>query len=305
MKYYFKLQFTIVCRKLTALGIPPILAFSIGGVLFYYISNFLFESRKEAPLIYLALAVSLLLKTNNYKKYNFIKAHFSKLNVFKIQFLEKFLMMIPFIIFSVYKTSFLIALIMILVAVAVSFISFRSHNAIYLPTPFSRKPFEFSVGFRKTFYLLPLCYALAIISAKVGNFNLGIFALILIFIITTFNYTKREPDLYIWMHKFTPHEFISFKVKQALINLLLLQSPIILILAFVFPELMGALLFFIVFNMLASSVRVLIKYGISNKNGMNLGDHFTYYLSVLISPFLLILLPYYYKRAIQKLSYLL
>lgn len=177
MKYYFQLQFKILYRKLTALGIPPIIGFIIGGIAFYYLSQTLFDYHEKANYIYAALGLSFILKLNNYPKSNFIKAHFSRINYCILHFIEKLIVAFPFITFLVYKREFELGLVLFLSAVLLTFLSYRSNHNIYIPTPFSKKPFEFSVGFRKTFFVFPLCYALSIISVQVDNVNLGVFAL--------------------------------------------------------------------------------------------------------------------------------
>ena len=305
MKYYFQLQFKILCRKLTAFGIPPVIGFIIGGIAFYYLSNSLFSIREHANYIYTAISIGVLFKINNHHKSNFVKAHFTTINYLKIQFLEKFLAVLPFIVFLIYKKEFLAVFIVVATAILATFFNFRNNNTIYIPTPFSKKPFEFSVGFRKTFFVFPLCYALALISSQVDNVNLGVFALIVIFMITTIYYTNREPVIYIWMHHHTPKEFIQFKVKQGVIYLIALQLPATLILAVAFPEHFFMLLFILIISALALCVRILMKYAITNNKGMNLAEGFIYWVSVLIFPFLLILLIRYYKQAVHKLSHIL
>ena len=305
MKYYFQLQFKILHRKLTALGIPPIIGFIIGCIAFYFASYKLFDTHKYANYIYAAIAISLLLKINNHSKSNFIKAHFTPINYLKIQFFEKFFAILPFLAFLMYKKEFLVSFVLLSTTILASVFNFKNNNSIYLPTPFSKKPFEFSVGFRKTFFVFPLCYGLVIISSQVANVNLGIFALIAIFMITTAYYTKREPDMYIWMHKQTPKEFIHSKTKQGIIYLLALQLPATCILAIAFPEHIFILLFTLILSALALYVRIVIKYALKGNEGMNVVEAFIYWISVLIFPFLLVLLPLYYKQAIHKLTNLL
>ncbi|MBK7030860.1 MAG: hypothetical protein IPH45_17355 [Bacteroidales bacterium] len=57
--------------------------------------------------------------------------------------------------------------------------SFTTHNSRWnftIPTPFSKHPFEFAVGFRKTFLAWLFAYFLTIMAISVGNFNLGVFS---------------------------------------------------------------------------------------------------------------------------------
>ena len=213
--------------------------------------------------------------------------------------------MIPFVLYSVFKMEFIIGIVMITTTIITALFSIRNTHNIYIPTPFSKKPFEFCVGFRKTFYLFPLCYALAIISAKVGNFNLGLFALIPILLMATNFYTKIEPNFYIWNHNLSPKEFLNQKIKLGILQLLSLQLPIILILIISFPKKIDILLISLLVSSLAISTRISVKYAIKNPSKVNL-EEIIYYLSLgILFPTLLILLPYYYKQAIQKLSTIL
>ena len=51
-------------------------------------------------------------------------------------------------------------------------ILFRTSLNFSMPTPFSKNPFEFTTGFRRTLLIFPLAYALTVIAINVDNLNL-------------------------------------------------------------------------------------------------------------------------------------
>ena len=303
MIFYFQLQFKLICRKLTAFGVPPLIAFLSLPLIFFLASNYLFDSHKVANFIYAGIALGILFSFYNHRKRTFLKGHFSKKNFIQIVIIERVIIALPFISFLIFKKEFLIGALIFLASIFSSLVDYNNRISIYLPTPFSKKPFEFCVGFRKTFYLFPFCYALSYISIEVGNLNLGLFALICLFFITTTYYSKSEPEIYIWVHKYSPKNFIRLKIRQAIVNFILLSIPISITLIFGFPKQIATYLLLLVILSLALSIRVLMKYSVGNQ--INLAQGFTFYISVVVFPFLFILLPFYYKQAIQKLSNIL
>ena len=78
-----------------------------------------------------------------------------------------------------------------------------------MPTPFSKNPFEFTTGFRRTLLIFPLAYALTVIAINVDNLNLGIFSILLIFLIVLSFYSKPEEEYYVWVHADTPKSFFE------------------------------------------------------------------------------------------------
>ena len=50
---------------------------------------------------------------------------------------------------------------------------FQTNFNLTIPTPFSKKPFEFSTGFRRSFFMFPIAYILTFIAIRVDNFNLA------------------------------------------------------------------------------------------------------------------------------------
>ena len=59
IKEYFKLQFKMSNRRLMEFGVPPIVAYFVLFVLFFYLSTLLFKRTEYAALIYLVSGVTL------------------------------------------------------------------------------------------------------------------------------------------------------------------------------------------------------------------------------------------------------
>ncbi len=68
-----------------------------------------------------------------------------------------------------------------------------------------------------------IAYVLAIIAVKVDNFNLGIFALVLIFLTIFGYYLKPENEYFIWVYNCTPTKFLIEKNKNRTIVFLLFE----------------------------------------------------------------------------------
>jgi hypothetical protein len=75
--------------------------------------------------------------------------------------------------------------------------NFSTNVNVTVLTPFSKKPFEFTAGFRKTFYVFLIAYVLTYIQVSVGNFNLGVFSVLLIGITCFSYYSKVENDYFV------------------------------------------------------------------------------------------------------------
>jgi hypothetical protein len=102
--------------------------------------------------------------------------------------------------------------------------------SITIPTPFYKKPFEFTVGFRNTFFMFFIAYGFSIVAVTVDNFNLGMFALMLIFLTVSSYYLKPENEYFVWSYSLAPAKFLVGKIKIALLFTFYLSSPVLILL---------------------------------------------------------------------------
>ncbi|MFB1041191.1 MAG: ABC transporter permease, partial [Polaribacter sp.] len=175
---------------------------------------------------------------------------------------------------------------------------------VTIPTPFSKKPFEFTVGFRKTFYVFPIAYFLTYISVSVGNFNLGVFSMLLIGI-TCFSYhSKTENEYFVWNYNLSSKEFLLKKIKTCLTYFSVLSLPIIITLGISFFNQIDILIVFIFLSYAYLTAIIFAKYS-SFPNEINMSQVILIGLSFIFPPILLIFIPLFYSQSIKKLNTIL
>lgn len=304
MKEYLQLQFKLSNRKLSEFGIPPFLAYPLFVVCFFLLSNYLFEKTIYAEYIYLLLALSFLSKLNLKKRNDFLKAVFSEKKYVQIRLSENYLIVLPFVLFAVYEKSLIIIPLLLILAFFAALFSFQTYHSLTIPTPFFKKPFEFVVGFRKTFILYPCAYMLAIISITVNNINLGI-ASIFIFFFLAFNYySKLENEYYIWTFNLQPNEFLTEKIKTALLYVTLPIVPIFIALAYYFSNDLLILLTFLVLGYCYLITIILAKYSVYPREISIIQGVFIA-IGIVFPPLLVVLIPYFYNQSIKHLNVVL
>jgi hypothetical protein len=170
-----------------------------------------------------------------------------------------------------------------------------------IPTPFFKYPFEFTVGFRRSFPVILMAYYSLYISLHSGNFYIGLAGIVMIGIVCTFFHSKLEDMFYVWIYAFSPKQFIWHKLKIATFSTMALCLPIVLTLAITHPGKIHLILAAQVLALLYVSNGVLGKYAsvpyeISLLNGLLLT------FSIMFPPLLLGTLPFFYLHAIEELD---
>lgn len=301
MKAYFKLQIKLINRTLVEMGTKPVFGYPLAILLFCGISLLLFIKTEYAVYIYELLALSLAIKLSELKRNEFLKNVFSTRDYRKIRTTENAIVVLPFVLFLVYKQLYVPACILIFLSVLLANFSFKSPFRFTVPTPFGKKPFEFPVGFRKTFYVFPLAYYLTFQSVRSGNFNLGVFAILLIgFVVLTY-YSKPEHEYYIWSYKTTAKGFILSKIKTGLLLFTYLSLPSILPLVIFFPIEFETLVLFIIICYAYVVTTILAKYS-AYPYKLNLTEAMFIGLSTMFIPILVCIIPFLYYKSIRQLK---
>jgi hypothetical protein len=304
MKEYFKLQFRLLNRKMIDFGLPLLIGYTLIPFIFILISNYLFTKTEFASYLYGFIALGFVSRLSEPKRNDFLKSIFNKRKYQKLRAIENLIISLPFLIFLVYKGMFLVAIALILLAVSITLLNFNTSLNFTIPTPFGKKPFEFTVGFRKTFFVFPIAYFLAYISIEVGNFNLGVFSMILIGIICFSYYSKLENEYFVWNFNLSSKEFLLEKIKICLVNFTLLTLPIFIALSiFFFNEVDILLLFFLLCYLYLVTI-IVAKYS-SFPNEMNITQGILIAVSFMFPPLLLLVIPHFYSRSIKRLNTIL
>ncbi|SNR14250.1 ABC transporter permease [Tenacibaculum jejuense] len=305
MKWYLKLQIKMFNRHLNDFGVLPLLAYPILFIVFILSSNFIFYTLEGYGAYgYLLLSISVLIKLSEKKRNDFLKLNFTKKGYYKLRIIENLVICIPFVLYLVYQREYLFILYVFCAALVLSKLKANLSSNFVIPTPFGKRPFEFSVGFRTTFYMFPIVYWLTYKSIEVGNFNLGIFSLLLLFVTLTTYYSKMENEFYVWSFKYSAEEFLFKKIKIGVLYASILSLPISIFLAFFFSH---YILIIIVFNLLCFLyyIQAIIAKYCDFPKKMNLPSSMIFAASLALPPFVLFTFGYFYKKSIQKLKSIL
>ena len=125
------------------------------------------------------------------------------------------------------------------------------------------------------------------LATSVGNFNLGIFSMILMGLVCASYYLKSESAYIVWNFSATPREFLMAKMKTCFTYFTLLSFPILIVMGTYFYESIDILLlFFILIHVYLFTV-ILAKYA-SYPSEIHLPTGILIIMSLLFSPLLLV-----------------
>lgn len=301
MREYFILQFKMLNRQLTEWGIEPVIGYAVGLFAFIGISMNLFEKTQFAEYIYIALALSSILKLNEVNRNNFLKLCYSKTEYVKVRIIENLVVSILFITFLLFQEKYWSATLLFITACLLSLIDLKSKSNFTLPTPFYKYPFEFTVGFRSNYFIYFFAYFLTFMSIWVNNFNLGIFSLILTLLSCLNYYTNTENEFYVWIFSLTPKEFIRYKLMNIIQYSTILGLPIIISLSIFFYTKIDLILGFQCLGYVFIFTTMLAKYSVFPEK-LNIRYGIVFALTLWLPPLLLLLIPYLYLQSTKKLN---
>jgi hypothetical protein len=301
MQYYFGLRCRMINRQLTDFGLHPLAGYSLLFLVFLGLSFYLFSRTDFAAYLYSIIALSFVLSQSETGRNEFLKTCFKKQDYYTIRIIENASIALPFVAFLLYKLAFLPATLIMIISVLLVFFNFRSSLTTTIPTPFSRKPFEFIVGFRNTFYMIFFAYFLTVMALLVGNFNLGIFALLFVMIICLTYYANLESEFFVWIFSFSSRGFLIHKIKTALLYSTILSLPIIVGLFIFFPANAGVIVGFQIFGYFCLISVIVAKYSVF-PDKINLPQVLLIAFSVSFPPLLLVVIPFFYFKSINRLK---
>lgn len=304
MVSYLNLQFKLINRKIEETGLNPVLGYGLACLIFYGVSFYLFKQTTYADFLYCIIALGLVSRLSEKRRNDFLKTIFFSKEYRKIRVIENILAASPFLVFLLYEQSFLMAFLLIIASILLSIFNFSNSFNYTIPTPFGRKPFEFPVGFRKTFLIFPIAYFITYQSILSANFNLAIFSMLLVAIVVLSFYSKPEDEMYVWNYNLTSKGFLMNKIGTGILFLTLLISPIILMLIIYFPNELKVSLGFIVLSFLYLISMILAKYSVF-PNEMNLPEGVLLFACVFFPPLLLVVIPVFFIKSIRQLNYIL
>lgn len=291
-------------RRLTEFGINPVLGYIFFAILFLVLSFFLFFKTIYAPYIYVFFGFSFVLKLGELLRNDFLKSCFSKKEYIQLRVIENTLLVTPFVIFLLVQLNWICAIVLFFIAIALSIFNFNQQLSYVIPTPFFRYPFEFIVGFRKTILMFFLISFLTYMSVHVGNFNLGLFALALVLLIAMFYCSEPEDRHFVWIYNTSPKAFLLKKMQIAILHTTVLCLPFSIVLSIFFPQDIWMILIAQILGYVGLVTVLLAKYS-AYPSKMGLPQGIMLFVSIWFPPALLGVIPYLYKKSIEKISYTL
>lgn len=304
VKAYFELQYRMINRRFQDSGLEPFFAYLILIVGFVGLSIYLFNKTEFAVYIYLLVALALIGKLSETRRTEFLKICFGDLQLKKIRITENLICCTPFCVFLLYNQLFIFAGLLLVLTAILALVHFRSRLNLTIWTPFSKQPFEFTTGFRSTFYLFFAAYALTCIAISANNFNLGVFAILLVFATALSFYTKPENEYYVWTYSQSPRQFLLSKIKTAILFSSSLALPIALVLSIFFYQNIGLILLFFLLGWAFLIAIIVTKYS-AYPEEINIPQGLLLAVCVWFPPLLIIVIPYLFRKSENQLSRLL
>jgi len=301
MIIYFQLQYKRLLRILKDFGINPYLGVILGVLVFVLLSSTLFNKIAYFEYVYVIIAVIAILQLGKTERNDFLKNIYTANNYLKLRLLENMAVALPFALFLLSKNFYACTLGVGFFSLLLPFYNNNGQSNFIIPSPFSKRPFEFTIGFRKYYWLFIIIYAVTAISIAVGNFNLGIFAYLGILIVCMSFYSATEPVFYVWVHSQQSTVFLKNKIKTALLYSNFISLPIAGSLVCYFP--LKALIIVAVSacGALYIILGVVAKYT-NYPNQISLLQVFMMSIGMVFPPILLVLIPHFFLKSAKKLN---
>ena len=304
MKDYFYLQYIMTNRKIKEAGLPPLLGYLFVLIAFVLLSAYVFQKTDFAKYLVILISLSSVFKLSENSRADFLLSTFGDKIKMQIRILENTILCLPFVLLLLYKSCFLEASMLFLSSLLLSLFTLQSAFHFTIPTPFSKNPFEFSTGFRRSFFLFPIAYALTFMAIKVDNFNLGLFSMLLIFLVAMSYYPTPENEFFVWVHADSPKSFLKKKMTVALSYVMLLASPILISLLIFYPMEFEKTLLFLLISVLLLPTIILAKYT-AYPTEINFPEVIKIALCLFFPPLFVVMIPYLYFKAGANLKYIL
>lgn len=301
MKYYFKLQSTRLIRWSKNMGLNPYLGLILGLLIFLVFSKVLYYKTEYANWIYSAIIISLIFNLSDVKRNSLLINSFESKKYYLIRIIENSLIALPFHIYLLFEKEFLVAFLFIPIVIVFAFINSNQQWSKTTPTPFKKLPFEFIIGFRKTFWLIAIAYFLIFKAIQVENYNLGLAGLGLIFLTSMSYYQKPEAEYFVWIHTDRTKLFLKLKFLVALICVSILSGiPLIAMIVYFSSNWLTTVMVYLVACIFLGSM-IVAKYS-AYPYEMNIPQAIFYALSLLFPPMLPVAIGIFYSQSKKRLE---
>ncbi|SMG35349.1 hypothetical protein SAMN05661096_02332 [Marivirga sericea] len=301
MKVYFQIQWKIINRHIKEADLNVLLAWVLASISFIGLSIILFSQYEYAKYLYVVLPLFFSIRIGDSKRNTFLKICYGVRKFRLLRLFESLFISIPFLTILVINQSFLVSSVLVVIISTLTLFERRSNFRFIVPTPFQKLPFEFIIGFRRSFLAVAIIYAITIISIKVDNFNLGLFSIGLSFLCTLSYYSFMEDKVYVWSHIKKPRGFLLKKIRVAAFCNSILYLPLIGLLSFFFYENIHQLLILYGLGLFFIVAIIFMKYSAFPKQA-GLRESIVLSVTFYFPPIVLITFLYFYFQSLRSLS---
>jgi len=262
-KHYFSWQFKLFSRSIRQFGLPPAVGYVFLASVLIVLPALLWPQKAYFPWIYAAVGLLATNPLHSNGRIEFLKTCYSKRDFLFLHTTENLMFVLPFCFVLLIHKQFLLTFGLLVIAILIALAACwnrKKLNLPPLPTPFSKRLFEFALGFRVSFPLVLFLYYVVLMAIVHDNFNLGIVAVYVIVITCMGYYTTMEPDYYVWLHNDNPKRFLFQKLKTAILYAFALVVVPIVALSVFFSEFIWILLLAILIGFLNLVITILLKY---------------------------------------------
>jgi len=284
-RYYFSWQLQLFSRNIRHFGLPPAVGYVLLAIVVVVLPALLWPEKSYFPWLYATAGLFVTNPVRSDGRNEFLKICYSKRDFLFLRTTENLLLVLPFCLVLLIHSQFLLASGLLSVAFLLGISAYWNRKRLTLPalpTPFSKRPFEFAIGFRVSFPVVLFLYYVVLMAIIHDNLDLGVVAVYAIFIICMGYYFQMEPEYYVWLHDATPKRFLFQKLKTASLYAFSLVVVPTIALSFFFPKLIGFLLLGVLVGFLNLAITILLKYT-EFPNPFHLGDAFLL-IACVISP---------------------
>jgi hypothetical protein len=281
-------------------GVHPLVAMlALAGLTFLAWKGCKTDARISYALT--GLAVYLPFYVYKLERQVFLEINMDASFLFIIQVAERLLIAAFPILVLVLSDEFELAFGALTLVLLSIFIPHKSTISRSLPSPFSRWPFEFTRGFRRTWLLFLVAILLLSVAIKVGNPNLGLFALAIPFLISLSYYMEPEDSYYVWIHAQQPRVFLLKKMKIASAYVLMICTPLSIAYGIGFPDHLTSLLLLSISGLIWVITSLLAKYA-HFPSELNLLQGIAVLFTIVFPPLALVVIPVLFLKAKKNLQ---
>jgi hypothetical protein len=301
IKFYIKLQIKRFHRKILDIGGNPLISYVVLALAFIAISETLLSNLSYLNYSYILLALYFVSTRNRDKQDEFLSTTLSRSDYYLLRSCENIIISLPFLGYMLFKGMVINSLLLIALSLSMIFVRSKKSNQIVIPTPFSRRPFEFTVGFRLSFWMFIIIYYISYQAIKHENFNVGLFSIYAICVVCSlFSFKQENVELVMTFNK-SRIAFLNYKIITALGYSFMLCIPSIIALSIYNPTGLHLIALVLIIGLLLVTANSIVKYT-SFPNEINLREGMLSMLSPIFFPLVIITLPFFYYQSYKSLE---